>query len=147
MQRTGDDAIAAPWVSTPGYLSDRARAIHDSLHNLNLAIDRVRDAGRLDRNGGKYKAWKALLARWGKWYGETSAATWLWSGTDATLEQYEQSIRDWQAWFRMTFPESSRELAPAPRRIKSPASPAELPWWLWGVGAAAGTFILWRVTR
>lgn len=146
---TSGESIAAPWVSSPSYLKDRARFVHDGLSNLNEQVDRVRDAGRLSQSSGRYKSWKRLLDRWGKWYGDSSATTWLWSGTDATLEMYEQQLRDWQAWFRMTFPDASAELQAPPPTFRSPLSlkPGDLPWWFWFGAAATGGFLLWKATR
>ena len=146
---TAGESIAAPWVSTPAFLQDRARGVHDALTNLNEQIDKVRDAGRLSRDSGRYKAWKRLLDRWQAWYGDTSSTTWLWSGTDATLESYEGQVRDWQAWYRMTFPDASAELQTPPPNYRPPYSgkPGELPFWFWLLAAGGGAFVLWRMTR
>ncbi len=95
----------------------------------------------------KYKQWKSLLANWGTWYGQTGPTTWLWSGTDATLESYELAIRDWESWARRTFPESAGDLPKPPPHYGPDGPRGELPGWLVGVGVAAAAYVLYKIAK
>ena len=134
-------ALAAPWISTPAFLEDRARRIHAGLHAVNDVITALVGANRLSTTNTRYKAFKALLENWRKWYGDTSGATWLWSATDATLESYERDIQSWQAWVRQTFPDAAPSMPPPPPVVGPDGKPREgVPLWAWGVGAGVVTF-------
>jgi hypothetical protein len=131
-----------PWIQTPEFLKDRAVRVHAGLLNVNDEISRLAAAHRLDPNGTRWKAWKRVLDAWGKWYGESDGSTWLWSGTAATLDHYEQEIASWQAWLRQVYPDVATQLAPPPTQYNPNGQPksAGVPWWGWALGgvAAAG---------
>lgn len=138
--------LAAPWVSTPGFLEDRARRVHTALHGLNDVVTALTAAHRLSPTSGRYKQWKAVLANWGSWYGQTSAGTWWWSGTDATLETYERLIRSWETWLRQAFPDTSVSL-PTPPPVYDPHGKERdgVPWWVWALGLGVGGYGLAKV--
>lgn len=137
MRMLAGDTTAAPWISTPGYLEDRARRAHAALMNLNDTIDNLRNGSRLATNSGRYGSWKRTINNFGAWYGSTGPTTWLWSGTDSTLDAWEATIREWQSWVRRTFPDAGADLTEAPPKHHAPYSPGEPPAWLWGVGVLA----------
>jgi hypothetical protein len=114
---------------------------------MNEALDALVRARRLATDALKYRQWKALLANWGKWYGETGPTTWLWSGTDATLESYELAIRDWTAWFQRTFPDAAGSLPKPPPHYGGDGPRMDVPGWLIGVAAAGGAFLLYKMLK
>lgn len=133
--------LAAPWVSTPGFLHDRARRIHSALTALNDVITALTAAHRLSTTSGRYKQWKALLANYGSWYGQTTGASWLWSGTDATLETYERLIRDWETWLRQAFPDTAPSLPTAPPVFSPDGKEREdVPWWVKVLAVGVGAY-------
>jgi hypothetical protein len=134
-------ALAAPWISTPAFLADRARRIHTGLLALNDVITALATASRLSPDSLKYKQWKALLANWGRWYGQTSDSTWLWSATDATLESYERDLQSWTAWVLRTYPDAAASVPTPPPVVGPDGKPRDgIPLWAWGVGAGVLTF-------
>lgn len=136
-------ALAAPWVQTPAFLHDRARRVHSGLLALNATFDELARAGRFNSASGRWKAWKQVLANWGRWYQETSGTTWLWSATDATLESYEKQLQDWDAWTRRTFPEAGRSLPPPPPTFGPGGEPRTgIPLWVTVASIATGGFLL-----
>lgn len=115
--------------------------------NINDTIDQLRNARRLGTDSSRYKSWKRTIDNFGAWYHDTGTGTWLWSGTDATLEAWEQSIKSWQSWLRMTFPDTSSQLTEAPAVHKSPLGLPELPWYFWlGVGLG-GTIVVVKMLK
>jgi len=140
--RTGQ-ALAQPWVQTPAFLEDRARRVHAALTALNDVITELVRARRLSTDAPKYKAWKALLHNWGEWYGGTGITTWLWTGTDATLETYELAIRDWTRWVEQNFPGTD---LPTPPPTFGPGGEREaLPAWAIAALLMAGGFLAFKV--
>lgn len=146
-----DNAIPAPWIPTPGYLHDRARAIHGGLLALNELLDQASKGGRIARDTGKFRAWKALLDRWGKWYGDWDGASGLWSATDATLDLYDSELRSWRAWAARALPDEAATLPPVRPPIGAPwasrGSPQPLSPWAWALLLGAGGFVAWRILR
>lgn len=144
----GQATSPEPWISTPDFLHDRARRIQAGLLNVNDEISRLAAAHRLDPNGSRWKAWKRLLDAWGKWYGDSSGTTWLWSGTAATLDHYEQEIADWQTWLRRVYPDVAPQLAAPPMQYKPDGEPKKgIPWWGVALGAAAATGIAIAIAK
>lgn len=146
------DEIASPWLPTPEYLHDRARAVHDQLLALNEAIDGAVRGGRIATDAPRYRTWKRLLKRWGDWYGDWDFARGLWSSTAATLDQYEREVRDWQAWLRRASPDDASTLPRPPARTVSPLGPSVsglsgLPAVVWLALGAAGLLLVYRVAR
>ncbi|HKY36504.1 MAG TPA: hypothetical protein VJN18_11230 [Polyangiaceae bacterium] len=138
-------ALAVPWVSTPGFLEDRAKRIHSALLGLNDVITRLARDRRLSTDNTRYKAFKRLLDDFGAWYGGTSMGTWLWSGTDATLETYERAIQDWERWIRQTYPDTAPSLPEPPPVFGPGGKPKEsVPVWVWG---AAGALVAFGVVK
>src|SRR3989304_292568 len=135
-----------PWIQTPEFLHDRARRVHAARLNVNDEISRPAKAGRLSSTGSRWLAWKRTLEAWAKWYGDAGATTWLWSGTAATLDHYEQEISDWQTWLRRTYPDVATNLAPAPMQYTPLGAPKAGSWlpWAVGAGAALGLLLYWR---
>jgi len=146
---TTGEAVTGPWILTPDFLKNRAREVHDGLLNLNDAIDKEVKASRIATTSGRYKAWKRALARWDAWYGGTDGSTWLWSGTEATLESWENTLRDWQRWFRMTFPSGAAELQAPPPSYEPPIGgrTGGLPWWAWALLGGAGAYGAYKVLK
>lgn len=143
--------LPAPWVPTPGYLHDRARAIHDGLLALNTALDEAAKGGRIARDTGKFRAWKALLARWGKWYGDWDGYSGLWSATDATLDLYDSELRSWRSWLGRALPAEAATLPPTRPPVGAPWSDrgtsAPLSPIAWALLLGAGGFVAWRLLR
>ena len=137
---SGQNTAAEPWIQTPQFLHDRARRVHTGLLNLNDEISKLQTSGRLSAASSRYQAWKRLLKVWGDWYGDSSGTTWLWSGTAATLDHYEQEIADWQKWLMRSFPDVAPNLQAPPTQYTPFGKPkAGVPWYVWALGAAAAT--------
>lgn len=122
-----------PWVQTPGFLQDRGRRVHLGLMNLNDEITRLATAGRLSTTSSRWAAWKALLAAFGTWYQD---ASWMWSGTAATLDHYESEIANWQQWLRQVYPDVAPQLVAPPTRYNPDGRPATSPFLPLAIGAA-----------
>lgn len=147
----GQDAptAATPWIQTPGFLADRALRLHQGLLALNTIFSELAAQKRFATDSAKWREWKSLLERWGKWYGQTSGTSWLWSATDATLEEYEKSLQTWTAWARRAFPETAAQL-PTPPPIYTPDGKARgegIPVWLVVVLAGAGAYAAFKILR
>lgn len=144
----GQGKSPEPWIQTPDFLHDRARRVHNGLLNLNDELSKLAGAGRLDMKGSRWQAWKRLLNVWGTWYGDSGPTTWLWSGTAATLDHYEQEIADWQNWVRKLYPDVAPQLAPAPMQYNPHGQPkSSIPWWAWAAGGAIATGVLIATLR
>lgn len=144
----GQTTAPEPWIQTPAFLHDRARRVQDGLMNLNTELTKLATAGRLDTGSVRWKAWKALLQTWSTWYGDSSGTTWLWSGTAATLDHYEQEISSWQKWVRTLYPDVASELATAPTQYNPDGRPkVGIPWWAFVLGGAAGAAVLVSALR
>lgn len=141
--------LARPWISTPGFLQDRAVRIHNGLHALNNVITALTAAHRLSPETTRYKQWKALLHGWGTWYGQTGVATWFWSGTDATLEGYERDIQQWERWLRQAYPDVAQSLPlPPPQFGPNGEERKGMPLWVGvGLGALAGFGVVMVIKR
>ena len=141
------ETIREPWISTPGYQKDRARAVHGGLLHLNDLIDKLVQARRLTTDSARYRDWKRTLERFGAWFGSTSDTSFWWSGTEATIEAWESTLRNWLAWYRATFPDASAELPAPPPNYKGNLSVGALPWGFWLAGAGVAAWLLLRSRR
>lgn len=132
-----------PWIQTPSFLEDRARRVHAALMNLNDEITKLATAGRLSTTSSRWTSWKRLLANFGTWYAD---ASWLWSGTAATLDHYEQAVSDWQAWLRQVYPDVAPQLEAPPTRYNPDGQPKTSPLVPIAIGAgiAFGLVLLLR---
>jgi hypothetical protein len=84
-----------PIFWTPTAIQDLAKNLHTAMLVFNDDVSRVKDAGQLPP--GELEAWRMFRDGWSKWYGATTASTWLWSATVSTIEGYATQLTAWRA--------------------------------------------------
>lgn len=136
--------LPQPWIQTPAFLHDRARRIHAAMMGLNDVITALTAAHRLTTDNPRYKQWKTFINNFGSWYQETGPTTWMWTGTDATLQAYELNLQSWEAWLRRTFPDTAASLPPVPPTYGSDGKerPDGVPTWVKVAGAVAAGIVI-----
>jgi hypothetical protein len=140
--QSGQD-LSPPLIQTPDYLANRAKRLHTSLLQLNAVLTAQTKAGRFPTGTPRYIEWKAFLSDFGRWYG---GASFMWSADDATLEGYEVSFRQWEAWAKAAFPAAAADMPIAPPTF-TPDKPDGASPLLIALALGAGVFVAYKVLR
>lgn len=142
MARAGQD-LSPPLIQTPEYLANRAARLHTSMLALNGVLSAQTKAGRFPTTSPRYREWKAFLSDYGRWYGQ---ASFWWSADDATLEGYEKTFQQWEAWAKAQFPAAAADMPIAPPTF-TPDKPDGTSPVLIAVGLGVGLFVAYKVLR
>lgn len=140
----GPETAPEPWIQTPGFLQDRGATVHRALLNINDEMTRLATAGRLSKDSSRWLDWKRLMAAFGTWYQD---ASWMWSGTAATLDHYESEVASWQKWLRQVYPDVAPQLSAPPLRYNPDGRPSTSIWLPLAIGGAAALALVLIVRK